>query len=355
MEYNALGSSGLMVSALALGTMTFGVETDETQAVAMLDQFVEQGGTLIDTADVYGEGAAEQIIGRWLRNVPQSCRDGLVLTTKGRFRTGADANAEGLSRRHLTRALETSLRRLDQEHVDLYQLHAWDDLVPLEETLEFARDAVARGLIGYLGVSNFHGWQVQRASDLADLGHHLRIVSNQVQYNLMSREVELEIVPACLRSGIGLLAWSPLAGGWLTGKYRNDETPGTTTRMGQDLPPWLAPMRRAASRGVEAYQRRAGDSQTWELLRVLQDVATEVGASQTAVSLRWLTSRPAVASVIVGARHADQLQQSMATTDCALDPTHLEALDRAWAPTYGDYPYGPIGQNTTRRSISTTH
>ena len=356
MEYRTLGRSGLVVSTLGIGTMTFGVETSPEEAHEALDAFVAAGGTMIDTADVYGSGVAEQIIGDWLAARDRDLVDPLVISTKGRFRDGPDANAEGLSRRHLRRALEGSLRRLGRDHIDLYQLHAWDDVVPLEESLEFARDAIARGEIAYLGVSNFHGWQLQRAADLGELDGHVRVVSNQVQYNLMSRDVEAEVVPCAVHSHVGLVAWSPLAGGWLTGKYTSRERPDASTRMGQELPAWLTPMRRAATRGVDAFDRRAADARTWSLLEALEHVVRETGLNHATVSLSWLLTRPGVAAVVVGARNADQLLPSLGAADAApLSAEQLSLLDGAWTPLRDDYLYGPIGQNTARRSISTTH
>jgi len=241
MELRTLGRSGCAVSALTLGTMTFGQETDEAGSHAQLDSFVEAGGTLIDTADVYTAGGSEEIIGRWLARRPAQVRDRVVLATKGRFATGEDANDAGLSRRHLTRALDASLRRLGVDHVDLYQLHAFDPLTPYEETLRFLDDAVRSGKVGYTGLSNFAGWQLQGYVDVARRDGLPVPVTLQPQYNLLVREIEWEIVPAAQANGLGLLPWSPLGGGWLTGKYRRDERPSGATRLGED-----------PDRGVEA-------------------------------------------------------------------------------------------------------
>src|SRR3954452_22597126 len=223
MEYRTLGRSGCAVSTLALGTMTFGAESDEATAHAQLDAFFAAGGNLIDTADVYAGGASEAIIGRWLARQPAAVRDQVVLATKGRFATGEGPNDVGLSRRHLRRALEASLRRLGTDHVDLYQVHAWDPLTPLEETWRFLDDAVRAGKISYLGLSNYAGWQIQKVADLADFRGWAPPVTLQPQYNLLVREIEWEIVPACESTGLGMLPWSPLGGGWLTGKYSRQE------------------------------------------------------------------------------------------------------------------------------------
>ncbi|MEV0715097.1 aldo/keto reductase [Asanoa sp. NPDC050611] len=233
MRYRRLGSTGTIVSTLCLGTMTFGAETDEAGSHAQLDRFVEAGGNFLDTADVYSRGVSEQIIGRWLRARP-GVRDRLVIATKGRFPMGDDVNDAGLSRTHLSRALDASLARLGVDTIDLYQAHAWDPLTPIEETLRFYDDAVRAGKIRYVGVSNFVGWQLQKAVLLARFGGLPPIVTLQPQYNLLARDIEHEVVPVCLNEGIGILPWSPLGGGWLTGKYRRDEVPTGATRLGEN-------------------------------------------------------------------------------------------------------------------------
>ena len=231
MEYRLLGSSGLAVSALALGTLTFGQETDEAGSFAQLDRFTEAGGSLIDTADVYVGGRSEEIIGRWLRARP-GVRDAVVIATKGRFPAGPGPNGLGLSRQHLSRALDGSLRRLQVDTIDLYQLHGWDPLTRVQETLRFLDDAVRAGKINYVGLSNFTAWQIQKYVDLAEAGGlSSGPVAVQPQYNLLARAIEWEIVPACQEAGLGLLPWSPLASGWLTGKYRRGEAPADGTRL----------------------------------------------------------------------------------------------------------------------------
>ena len=201
MEYRTLGSSGTAVSTLALGTMTFGAETDEEGAHAQLDRFVDAGGSLVDTADVYSAGVSEEIVGRWWGTQPESVRDRVVLATKGRFPMGDGPNDAGLSRRHLVRALDASLRRLGVDAVDLYQVHGYDPWTPLEETLAVLDDAVHAGKIHYVGLSNFTGWQVQRAADVAEFRNLSKPVTLQPQYNLLVREIEWEIVPAAQANG----------------------------------------------------------------------------------------------------------------------------------------------------------
>ncbi len=343
MEYRTLGGSGAAVSTYALGTMTFGVETDEAAGHDQLDVFVEAGGTLVDTADVYGgddPGASEEIVGRWLDDRPSDVTDRVVLATKARFATGPDRNDVGLSRRHLDRALEASLRRLRVETVDLYQVHAFDPLTPLEETLRFLDDAVRAGKVRYVGLSNFAGWQVQRAVDVADRHGWAVPVTHQPQYNLLAREVEWEIVPACRANGLGLLPWSPLGGGWRTGKYSRDQRPSGTTRLGED-----------PDRGVEAYDARAAGERTWAVVDAVRSVAEGRGVPMGQVALAWLHDRPAVSSVILGARTTDQLRDNLAAAGLHLTAEETARLDAASDPAPADYPYGRIGLDQQTRSL----
>jgi len=336
-----MGRSGCAVSSLCLGTMTFGAETDEAGAHEQLDLFVESGGTLVDTADVYSAGASESIIGRWLAARPAEVRDRVVLATKGRFPMGEEPNAVGTSRRHLRRALEDSLTRLGVEHVDLYQLHAWDPHTPLEETLRFLDDAVRAGKIGYPGLSNFTGWQVQKAVDLAERYGWAVPVTLQPSYSLLVREIEHEIVPACLHNGLGLLPWSPLAGGWLSGKYTRDDRPSGATRLGED-----------PERGIEAYDRVGGRSQTWDVLAAVQEIAEARGATMAEVALAWVHGRPAVSSVILGARTTEQLRTNLAAAALVLEPQERSRLDEVSEPSAADYPYGGPGREQRSRELT---
>ncbi len=335
-----LGSSGCAVSSLALGTMTFGTETDEAAAHAQLDRFVEAGGTLIDTADVYGAGASEEIIGRWLSKVPATVRDCVVLATKGRFPTSSEPNGAGLSRRHLSKALDASLARLQSDVVDLYQAHAWDPLTPIDETLRFYDDAVRAGKVRYVGFSNFTGWQIQKAVDECRRSGLAAPVSLQPQYNLLVREVEWEIIPACESTGLGVLPWSPLGGGWLTGKYRRDERPSGATRLGEN-----------PDRGVEAYDRRQTMARTWAVIDCVQAIASRRGCSMAQVAIAWLAARPAVTSVILGARTLDQLEGNLGATEVQLDAEESAELDRVSDPSAADYPYGGPGVEQRSRTL----
>jgi aryl-alcohol dehydrogenase-like predicted oxidoreductase len=329
MEYRTLGRSGCVVSTLALGSMTFGAETDEPGARAQLDRFVAVGGTLIDTADVYSGGAAEEMIGRWLTDRPSDITERVVLATKGRFSTRGDLNGVGSSRRHLERALDASLGRLGVSSVDLYQVHAWDPITPIEETLAFLDGAVRSGKVRYIGLSNFTGWQIQKAVDVADHRDLIRPITVQPQYNLLVREVEWEIMPVCVSEGLGVLPWSPLGGGWLTGKYRRDQRPTGATRLGEN-----------PERGVEAYDRRSVHERTWTVVETVQDVAKQRGVSMAQVALAWLVDRPAVASVILGARTLGQLDDNLAAAGLHLSEEEIDRLDAASDPEAADYPYG---------------
>ena len=340
MEYRTLGRSGCVVSSFALGTMTFGSETNEQDAHAQLDRFASEGGTLVDTADVYNAGVSEEIVGRWLASRRHDAASQVVLATKGRFPMGDGPNDLGLSRRHLTQALDASLDRLGVETIDLYQVHAHDPLTPIEETLRFLDDAVRLGKIAYVGLSNFTGWQLQKAVDVADARLLSRPVTLQPQYNLLAREIEWEIVPACVSEGLGILPWSPLGGGWLTGKYRRDENPAGPTRLGE-----------GRRNGVERFDHRNRIERTWDVIETLGDVATARHASMAQVALAWLADRPAVTSVILGARNIRQLDDNLGAADMHLTEAESAALDEASAPETPDYPYGRSGTNQRSRKI----
>lgn len=339
MEMRLLGNSGTAVSNYALGTMTFGNETDEKTSHRMLDDYLAAGGNFIDTADIYNEGASEEIVGKWLHS-NQTARNTVVLATKARFPTGQDTNDAGNSRRHLRRALEASLCRLGVDHIDLYQLHSWDPLTPLEESLGFLQDAVSSGLISYYGFSNFTGWQLTKAVWMAKLHNWPAPVTLQPQYNLLEREIESEIVPAALDAGLGLLPWSPLAGGWLTGKYHRETVPSGNTRVGEN-----------PARQFQGWDLRSSNPQTWEVLDAVQQIAASHGASPAEVSLAWLAGRPGVTSVILGARTPDQLEGNLQAAQLELTPAEIQRLNHASAPAVGNYPYGLDGRNQRARKL----
>ncbi|WP_432891250.1 aldo/keto reductase [Kribbella sp. CA-245084] len=339
MEYRTLGASGAVVSTYTLGTMTFGNETDEAGAHLQLDRYTEAGGTFIDTADVYTGGVSEQIFGRWLAK--SSARDTVVLATKGRFPTGDGPNDVGTSRIHLRKALDASLDRLGVDHIDLYQLHAWDPVTPLEETLSFLEDAVRAGKIAYAGLSNFTGWQLQKACDLIGYRGWSKLVTLQPQYNLLVREIEWEIVPAAQENGLGLLPWSPLGGGWLTGKYSFDEEPTGATRLGEN-----------PDRGVESWYRRSRNQRVRDVVDAVREIAEARGISMAQVALAWLVDRPMITSVILGARTLEQLDDNLAAADLHLTAEETAKLDEASDPGAADYPYGGPGVAQRGRPIT---
>ena len=340
MQYRTLGNSGAVVSTYALGTMTFGAEATEEQSRAILDDYFAAGGNFIDTADVYSSGVSEEIIGRWLADRPD-VRDRAVVATKGRFPTGKAPNDVGTSRRHLVRALDDSLRRLGVEQIDLYQLHAWDPITPLEETLRFLHDAVSSGKIAYYGFSNFLGWQLTKAVHVARAHGWSGPVTLQPQYSLLVREIESEIVPASLDAGIGLLPWSPLGGGWLSGKYTRDQPPSGATRLGEN-----------PERGMEAWKARNADARTWQIVDAVQEIAGRHEATAAQVALAWLAEQPAVTSVILGARSTGQLADNLAAADLRLTEGELLRLSEVSRPRVGVYPYGPMAQEQRSRNIN---
>jgi aryl-alcohol dehydrogenase (NADP+) len=268
-------------------------------------------------------------------------RDRLVLATKGRFPTGEGPNDLGLSRTHLRRALEASLRRLGVDHIDLYQMHAWDGVTPIEETLRFLDDAVSRGMIGYYGFSNYLGWQLTKAVHIAKANGWTPPVTLQPQYNLLVRGIEHEVVPAAIDAGVGLLPWSPLAGGWLSGKYVRDQAPTGATRLGEN-----------PKRGMEAWDNRNADPRTWEVVDAVARVAGAHGVSSSQVALAWLLERPAVTSVILGARTVGQLADNLAAGDLELTDEEVRMLDRVSSPRADDYPYGAPAITQRSRKLS---
>ena len=341
MEYRTLGRSGAAVSTYALGTMTFGNETDEAGSHAQLDLFLEAGGTLVDTADVYTAGASEEIIGRWLDDRPADVTDRVVLATKGRFAMGDDANDVGLSRRHLTRALDASLDRLRVDCVDLYQVHAWDPLTPIEETLALLRRRRARRQGALRRAVELHrlagpeGRGRRRGPAPAAAGDPAAAVQPAGPRDRVGDRPRLrrERPRPAARGRRSAAAGSP-------GKYTRDQRPAAR-------PGWA----RTPTAGVEAYDKRAASERTWAVVDAVQGVAEARGASMAAVALAWLHDRPAVASVILGARTTEQLTANLAAAGLHLSPEEVARLDAASDPAPADYPYGPAGREQRERSL----
>ncbi|WP_421423253.1 MULTISPECIES: aldo/keto reductase [Agrobacterium] len=340
MKHNKLGNTGISISKLALGTMTFGDETPEDEAFTIMDGYLEAGGNLIDTANVYVGGVAEQVVGRWFASRPNEITDRVILATKGRAGSGEDPNAVGLSRRHLHRALDGSLERLGVDTIDLYQLHASDMQTPVEETLRFLDEAVQAGKIHYFGLSNFTGWQLQLFASTAKAMGLQVPASLQQQYSLLSRENEWEVVPAALYNDVSILPWSPLAGGFLSGKYQRGGVPASDTRAGsnKELYQWVS----------EEY---AESDRNWATIDAVIRIANECGATPSQVALSWIANRPGVAAPIFGARTLDQLKDNLGAADLVLDDKASEALETVSRPTPGGYPYGAFGMGQRNRDM----
>jgi len=331
MDYRNLGSSGLSVSTLCLGTMTFGepdeksmmhgIASDEKTAHAILERALAAGLNFIDTADVYGnDGLSERVIGNWFERTGR--REEVVLATKCRFRMGPGRNDTGASRLHIVRAVEDSLRRLKTDRIDLYQIHMQDLDAPEEETLRALDDLVRAGKVVYLGCSNYAAYRLVESQWISRSQSLERFVSAQMQYSLVERGIEREHVPACLQHGLGILPWSPLAGGFLSGKYRKDQPPPSGARFDK----WKE---RIASFDMP---------RNWRILAALDALGKELSAAPSAVALAWLLCRPAVTSVIFGARSLQQLDDNLRAAELKLPPDTVRRLDEASAFDVG-YPY----------------
>ena len=326
MDYRQLGRSGLRVSALTLGTMTFGGRdkfakvgaTDVDGATRQIDMCLDAGVNLIDTADVYSGGLSEEIVGRR----SEGRRDRVLLATKARMPMGDGPNDAGLSRHHLIRACEASLRRLDTDYIDLYQVHEWDGATPLEETLDALDHLVDSGKVRYIGCSNYAGWHVMKALGISERRGLQRFVSQQIYYSLQSRDAEYELVPVALDQGLGILVWSPLAGGLLSGKYRRGEQGPEGSRH---LTDWNEPPVR-------------NEDQVYDIVDALVEIAEEHGASPAQVALAWTLGRPGVASLVVGARTDEQLADNLGAADLVLGDDERARLDELSAPPLL-YPY----------------
>ncbi|MCB9159391.1 MAG: aldo/keto reductase [Caldilineaceae bacterium] len=335
MDFRFLGKTGLRVSELCLGAMTFGRECDEAYSHRMLDRFVDAGGNFIDTANVYSTGASETILGTWLK---QRSRDELVIATKVRFPMSDGPNDVGLSRKHILSSVESSLRRLQTDYIDLYQVHSWDHRTPLEETLSTLDGLVKAGKVRYLGVSNYTGWQLQKAIDMSNAQGWEPFVSLQPLYNLLDRSTEWELVPVCQNEGLGIIPWSPLRGGWLTGKYRREMAePPTGTRI-----------EKAERQGWSESWRAYANEHTWSIIDTLLAIADETGKSVAQVALNWVLNRPGITAPIIGARTLEQLDDNLGAAGWALSDAQMARLTEVSEPEL-PYPYDTIRNQATRR------
>jgi aryl-alcohol dehydrogenase-like predicted oxidoreductase len=326
MNYRYLGKTGLKVSELCLGAMTFGREIDEMASHQILDRFAEAGGNFIDTADVYTRGASEEIVGRWLKGKQ---RDDFVIATKVRFSMGEGPNDVGLSRKHVLAGVEASLRRLGTETIDLYQVHCWDRATPLEETLSALDSLVRSGKVRYIGASNFIAWQLQKAIDVSRHMGWEPFVCLQPLYNLLDRTIEWDLLPVCQNEGVGVICWSPLRGGWLSGKYRR----------GMTAPPDGSRVKAAEEHGWSESWSAYNTERTWNVLDVLFAVAEEVGKTPAQVALNWLLQRSGVTAPIIGARRLEHLEDNLGATGWALDDGHKRQLDQVSELPLPRYPH----------------
>ncbi|WP_426560242.1 aldo/keto reductase [Angustibacter sp. McL0619] len=309
MEQRYVGASGLRVSRLALGTMTWGRDTDEHESRDQLAAFLEAGGTFVDTAAGYGDGAAEELLGALLPEM--SSREDVVICTKAGISRRSGTRVVDTSRRAMLASLDGSLARLGTDHVDLWLAHAWSDDVPLEETLSALELAVSSGRARYVGVSNYAGWQSARAATLAELHAAGALVTNQVEYSLLDRDVEDEVVPSARALGMGVMAWSPLGRGVLTGKYRAG-TPADS---------------RAASPHFAAFVERFLDERARRIVDAVVTAADGLGCSPAEIALAWVRDQPGVVAPVVGARTAAQLRGTLTSEDVELPPQIRDALD----------------------------
>jgi aryl-alcohol dehydrogenase-like predicted oxidoreductase len=319
MEYVPLGRSGLKISRICLGAMNFGAPAgtpgcDEDEASRIIGAYLDAGGNIIDTADGYSGGQSEEIVGRAVKGR----RDTVVLATKAFLPQGPGPNDRGLSRAHLARALEASLRRLGTDHIDLYQCHQWDPATPVEETMASLDAFVRSGKVRYLGCSNFSAAQIVESQWAAQRAGGTPFISLQPQYSLLARAIEAEILPVCQRHGLGTLAWSPLGGGVLAGRYRRGQPPGGDTRIGR-LKASPMPAARSWAEGMLTERNLRIAAET-------ADVAAALGASPASVALAWVVSQPGVTAVIVGPRTLSQLHDNLAGFGLALPPDALARL-----------------------------
>jgi aryl-alcohol dehydrogenase-like predicted oxidoreductase len=316
MEHRRLGASGLRVSELCLGTMTFGREADEPTSLAMLDRFLDAGGDFVDTANVYAAGASEEIIGRALAGR----RDKVVIATKYRFPTGRGANDQGTSRRHVMLAVEDSLRRLQTDWIDLYQIHLFDPDTPLEESLGALDDLVRAGKVRYVGASNFAAWQLMKALGVSAAHHWARFVSYQPEYSLVRRDIEREHVALCRSEGVGIIPWGPLGGGIVTGKYTVGAEPPADTRGGDTVHP------------AAQYLRSRITERNAAIAAEVAAVGREIGRTPAQVGLNWVLHRPGITAPLIGARTPEQLDDNLGAHGWRLDPGLVSRLDAASAP-----------------------
>ncbi len=342
MQYRTLGRSGLKVSAITMGTFTFGGvgpfarvgNTGVDEARRLVDLAIDHGVNLFDTANMYSSGVAEEIVGE----VMEGRRDNVLITSKARMRVGTGPNDEGTSRWHLIRECEKSLKRLRTDHIDIYYMHEWDGTTPVEETMMALDMLVQQGKVRYFGCSNYSGWHVMKSLAVADRDRRERFVTQQIHYTIEAREAEYELLPISVDQGLGVLVWSPLAAGLLTGKHRRGKPTPEGTRQ---FAGWTEPPIRDAER-------------LYDIVEVLVAVGEAHGVSAAQVALAWLLTRPAVSSLVVGGRNAAQFQDNFAAVDLKLTADELERLNEVSRPPL-IYPYWHQGQFAVERFSPADH
>lgn len=335
MRYVFLGNSGLKVSNVCMGAMTFGRETTEADSFRMLDEFHTAGGNFIDTANVYSRGISEEIVGKWLKNHK---RDDWVVATKVRFSMGSGPNDRGLSRKHILAQVDASLSRLQSDYIDLYQLHCEDPNTPLEESLGTLNDLVKAGKIRYIGASNFTPSVLQKALDTSRNGALEAFISLQAKYNLLTRSSEWELLPLCEREKLSFLVWGPLLGGWLSGRY---------TR-GMEAPPAHSRVHAAEKEGWVESWKNYNTEHTWRVIDALLELAGETGHSPAQVALNWLLQKSDTVIPIIGARKIEHLRDNLGTMEWSLSAEQMRTLDEA-SEIPLPYPYEMVQKNCCSR------
>jgi aryl-alcohol dehydrogenase-like predicted oxidoreductase len=323
MRTRLLGKTGLKVSEICLGTMTFGgvpgarrvPGADATESLKILSAYRNAGGNFIDTADGYADGRSEEIVGTGLKG----CRDDVVLATKVFFPAGPGANRKGLSRKHIWEGIESSLRRLQTDYIDLYQVHCFDSHTPLEETLSALDALVGQGKVRYIGCSNFAGWQLAKALGVSALHDYVRFDCLQPQYSLVCRPIDREILPLCRAEGVGVIAWSPLAGGFLSGKYRSGEGAPQGSRLADSDP------------SMRSWVERLFTERNFRILGALEAASSRLGKSLSQVALAWVLATPGLTSTIIGARNVAQLQENLGAGGWDFPPEEWKKLDEVSA------------------------
>lgn len=338
MKYNLLGNTGLKVSELCLGTMTFGGKgiwtaigtLPQAEVDVLVKKSVDAGINFIDTANVYSEGLSEQMTGAAVRNLGLN-RDDLIIATKVRGKMGAGPNEVGLTRKHILQQVDESLKRLQMDYIDLYQIHGYDPITPLEETLHALDTLVSSGKVRYIGCSNLAAWHIMKALGISERNHFAKFISLQAYYTIAGRDIEREIVPLLTDQKMGLMVWSPLAGGLLSGKYGRHTSPEDSRRVSFDFPP-------------------INKEKAYDIIEVMQEIATAKGVSVAQIALAWLLHQPVVSSVIIGAKRPEQLEDNLKSTEITLTMEELAALD-AGSKLSPEYPGWMIERQGADRKI----